>query len=285
MQQKLFKKQELKKKNFYAWLKQVLVDHGWENISSKPSTDFDVFYSKGESGKDELFFQMKEYTSTSTNDNLSGSVERFFDVKLLKKYTPGLPGQAGILDRSNEAFQRLQISTSTISLNADMTVYYNINKNRIIMMTEFPVGLGEHSVLNMIGRPNEHLSKYYPDGSMMTFTTTSLNGISLAVDEADGTRKSSFAMESLEMIAPKARNSSGMYFMSELAVKTSNDIKAVIEGVYVVPTDSAYNNSSNRGDILVDKDGNKYRMFYLATRTSSSYPYYLPTRSMALMIE
>lgn len=285
MQQKIFKKQEMKKKDFYAWFKRTLTENGWENISSKPSTDFDVFYSKGESGKDELYFQIREFWTNNQTTTLSGSNERFFEIKLLKKYTPGTPGNAGIFNRVDEGFHRLQIAVTLIALEADMTVYYNVNKNRIIFMTEYPIGLDSHSVLNMIGKPDEHVSKYYPDGSMMYFATTALSGLTLALDEADGTRKSMFAMTTHEMIASRVKNSSGMFFMSEFAVKLTNEVKALIDGVYVLSNDFTFNTHSNRGDILMDKDGNKYRIFYLATRTSTGYYYYDVTRYMALMIE
>ncbi|AEO93632.1 virion structural protein [Bacillus phage G] len=285
MRQKIFKKQEMKKKDFYAWFKRTLTEVGWENISSKPSTDFDVFYSKGESGSDELYFQIKEYYDSSTTNTLSGSNERFFDIRLLKKYTPGEPGTAGIFDRKNDIMYRLQIAAGTITPETDMTVYYNVNKNRIIFMTEFPIGIKENSVLNMIGKPDEHIAKYYPDGSMMYFATTALNGIAFALDEADSTRKAMFGIATHEMITPRVKNSSGMFFMSEFSVKLSSEIKALIDGVYVLADDFTFNTNANRGDILIDKDGNKYQIFYLTTRSSTAYYYYDVTRYMALRIE
>ena len=287
MKQKyVFKKAEIKKKEFYTWLKQMLVDAGWENISSRPSTDFDVFFSEGESGKDKLFFQMKEYTGASTGNAMSSSSERFFDVKLLMNYIPGALNVAGTLERSNEAFHRMQISTGLVSVQSDMTVYYHINKNRIIVMTEFPIGIEQDSVLFMIGKPDEHLSRYYPNGSMMLFTTTSYNGVTVAVDEADSTRRGSYALTALESLPPRVQNSSGLHFMSELAVGSNSEgIKALIEGVYIIANEYSYNENANRGDLLKDEKGNIYRIFHLATRTSSTYTYYTPSRYMALMIE
>lgn len=286
MKKYLFQKAEMKKKKFYSWLKQTLEDAGWENVSSRPSTDFDVFHSKGESGEDELFFQMKEYAGASSTSTLSASGERFFDVKLLMNYTPGEPGSAGILERSNETFRRLQISIATISTESDMTVHYHVNKNRIIVMTEFPVGLNSDSVLFMIGKPDEHLSKNYSDGSMMIFTTTSYNGIAIAVDEADSTRRGSYALVTLENLPARAKNNAGINFISELAVGSNSEgVKALVDGVYVMPSEYDYNTNANRGDVFFDEEGDKYQLFYLATRTGSAYSYYVPTRYMALLVE
>lgn len=285
MKNKVFIKHELKKKDFYKWLKQTLEDNGWENISSKPSTDFDVFYSKGESGNDELYFQMKEYAASSVNSTLSGSSERFFDVKPLKGYTPGAPGNPGVLDRSDESFIRLQISIGEIQMNSDMTVHYNVNKNRIIIVTEFPITINEDSVIFMIGKPDEHLSKYYSNGSMIVFSSTSYNRIASGLEEADSTNKAAYSLNTIELMMPKVKNSSGVNFMSELAVgNNSEGIKALIEGVYVLTGDFNLNKSC-RGDLLVDQNNNKYQIFYLGTRTSSSYQYYEKTRYIALMIE
>lgn len=286
MEKYLYQKVEMKKKDFYSWMKQKLEEAGWENISSRPSTDFDVFYSKGESGKDELFFQIKEYNGSTTGNAMSSSNERFFDVKLLMNYIPGDPGVVGTLERPNESFHRLQICTGLLYTESDMTVYYNINKNRIIFITEFPVALGRDSVMNMIGKPDEHLSKHYANGSMVIFASTSYNGITVAVDEADSTRRGSYALTTMETIPPRARNSAGLNFMSELAVGSSSEgLKAKIDGIYVLNDEYSYNGSANRGDLLIDEDGNKYRIFRLDTRTSGSYAYYSPTRYIALMIE
>lgn len=286
MKKTLYKKITIKKKNFYTWLKNSLISVGWENISSRPSTDFDVFYSKGESGKDELYFQIKEYNSTSNTAALSISRERFFDLKMLKKYIPGNPGVSGILERSNEPFKQLQISVGLISPESDVDIYFSVNKNRIIVMLEYPIGLGENSVLFMIGKPDNQVSKYYPDGAMMYFATTAITGLAMALDQADQVTNAVTALITYESIPPKFKNSKGTFFFSELAVGDAKEgFRALIDGVYVGGTDGTLSGPASRNDFLIDAKGNKYKIFFLDTRTSNSYQYYAPTRYMALLIE
>lgn len=286
MAKTLYKKVTIRKKNFYTWLKDTLISVGWENISSRPSTDFDVFYSKGESGKDELYFQIKEYNSTSSANALSISRERFFDLKMLKKYIPGNPGTSGVFDRSSEAFKSLQISSGVVSTESDVDIYYSVNKDRIIVMFEYPIGIGENSLLFMIGKPDNQVSKYYADGAMMYFSTITLSGIVMVVDQADYVTNVVTGVSTYESIPPKFKNSKGTFFFSELAVGDAKEgFRALIDGVYVGGVDATLSGTALRNDFLIDAKGNKYKIFFLDTRPSNSYNYYVPSRYMALLIE
>ena len=285
MRKVIFKKVTLKKKNFYTWLKEILTEAGWENISSKPSTDFDVFYSKGESGKDELYFQMKEYPGNTTNESLSASNERFLEIKLLKGYIPGEPGISGKWNRPNESFRRILIANTLINTESDMFVYYNVNKNRVVIMLEYPIGLTAESSLFMIGKSDKQVSKVYADGAMMYFATTSVSGTMVVVDEADSTLTASNAVNTYENLTPKFRNTNRKVFFSELVAGSAREgFRGSIDGVYVGSVQSGISGPALKGDLLVDKEGNTYRIFYLDTRLSY-YDYYTPTRYMALMIE
>jgi hypothetical protein len=114
--------------NLYETFTELMIAAGWQNISSKPATDYDVWYSPGEQGDKRLIIQ----TRKESNGNLG---HRF-----IADYTPGAAGTAGIIQRTTAAWRSVSFfshhNVTSFPQSNQVNYKYHANKDRIIFYCE-----------------------------------------------------------------------------------------------------------------------------------------------------
>ncbi|AEO93631.1 virion structural protein [Bacillus phage G] len=274
----IFTPVKLLKKDFYTWLKQTLIDNGWQNISSRPATENDIFYSKGESNNENIFFRMKEYYGAQTTTTISASIDIYLPVAPLRSYTPGINGAAGVMVPNVAAanFYNNRIAAGGISINTEMTIYYHCNKDRIVFIVEWPSYSELHSTFHLFGKTFRPIAK-----KPMTTQTVVLSGYSYGTV---GPYIASIADINMSTTAIqkgdfnyfsnlKPKNPSGKYFMSELCITNDTDgFHSMVDGIYAINNDTtAEYNIVLKGDELVDNQGRVYRITSIV-RSHTNYP-------------
>lgn len=150
----IFKKTVVKKNDFYTWFKKTLEQNGWRNISSSPS-DFDVFYSRGLSGDEELYFQTKEYYNSNTTQAISNSAYSFMGVRPFYKYSPStvVGGKGTFEPDANASWSHCRLTTGSDYQNLPLDVYYHCDADKITMVIESPEFLNYGAQHIFIGKP------------------------------------------------------------------------------------------------------------------------------------
>ena len=255
----LFKKEVVAKKNWYARIKEIMIDAGWQNLSSKPSTDFDVMYSIGESGNIPMYIQLKEY-NTNPSNSISNASDRHLYVRLPGKYTPGSPGQAGTFQRSNEDWYAILMAFDTFDKEKIFNMYYHCNKNRIIIINEFPAGAGErlYGTIQFIGISDRSMGENQLSAPVVAATHMySTNGVRVS---GHPTFPTGSYVVNVYMDLPPGRSTWGGTFMSEIGygggTAFNEGVRGFIDGIYALRSDEPINNI----DTLIDKDGNRYKV-------------------------
>lgn len=274
----IFTPVKLKKSGFYSWLKTMLNDNGWRNISSKPSTDNDIFYSNGETGNDEILFRIKEYYNADVNNTITNSAYVNLSVLPLRSYTPGVNGASGSINPStgNSGFYNDRIAqNNVISKESDMTVYYHCNKDRIVYIVEWPDYLGMDATFHLYGKPYNILSKKPMTTQTVTLSGLAYSSISPAIsDIADLNSTSYFSGDLNYFSPPRFINSNNMMFMSDISIThKDNGFHALVDGIFAINSDpSVTSNSALKGDELIDSEGRVYRITPIARSAGSNYP-------------
>lgn len=261
----IFKKEVVAKKNWYTRIKEIMIEAGWENISSRPSTDFDVLYSKGESGKTDMFIQLKEFDYTSTL-SISSSTERTLYFRLPFSYTPGPPGQSGTFKRSTgqESWRPILVAFDLLDKETFFTIYFHCNKNRLILLNDFSRGLTKGTI-QMIGISDRSLAEVEYSGPIVAATQLYDIPSGVCASSRPGfIRSSSYSLKVMMDIPPSFIN---LGFMSEIAYGDANEgIRGYIDGVYALHPDTRVIS----GD-FVEYNGDLYRVIEVDGPFSTFY--------------
>lgn len=263
----------IKKKDFYERLKQILLDSGWQNISSRPSTDFDVFYSEGEEGTKGLYFQMKEY-DTNTTTKFSNSTRGEIYIKPTKGYAPSATiGGAGTFER-NDAFRIVKL-TGTLQIESELTFYYHCNKDRLILYMYFPTSYpsSPHSSFFTVGVPTRVLGRKLPKHDLLLASSDFQSNISnslFVVDQVDMPRTATYPIRTYDAFDTYEPNTKGItlkgvLLFSEVSYgSTDEGTRGILDGVYTLKEPSIAWDSNNfwldnfkTGDQFIN-DGKKY---------------------------
>ena len=283
----VFKKETIAKSNFYTRIKEILVEAGWQSIASRPTTEFDVFYSEGEEGNRGLYFQMKEYDYNSTSNPFSASVNGVISFRLVKGYTPSATvGSAGTFERTDT--WRGANLTSNMHQNSPITFYHHCNLNRLIVFVENSPSVynGVNSSYFTIGVPDTTFGKRLPKHDLIfatsQFSQTGSNGSPsvFVTDQVDNPKASSYKLDALDSFAStdaKSLSISNKLFFSEVAYGGSSEgVRGILDGVYLLKDNT--NNATyfwlsviKQGDEFIDGDGKRYRILsvYNAVNYSS----------------
>jgi hypothetical protein len=249
----IFTTETIPKSTVYQRIKDLLVGAGWANISSKPSTDFDVFYSKGVADDKELYFQLQDSGFSTSGSTIS--------ARLINKYTPGAEGVAGTFDsiKTGEAFKNLYpvAYSPGIGVPADsmITFSYTVNLDRIIFVCEPPLSLGIYPNIVYLGAMSLYgtevnsrsviLSQTLYIAAFANSNSVVVSGLSYT-DTSPTTFLTTYRINTLSEY-----NNNDVRMLSEIAVGSANEgFRGKLDGLYVLNV-----NSSTRtayGDILTD---------------------------------
>ena len=293
----IFKREVIRKGSFYARIKEILIEAGWQNISSRPATDFDVFYSEGEDGNRGLYFNMKEYGNNATSA-FSNSTTGTIYFRLIKGYTPSQTvGSAGTFDRT-DSWKGANVFNTTYQVEQQMIFHYHCNKNRLIVFSEVPAShpSTNYSSYFSIGVPDRTFGTKSPKHDLILSTSyydSSLSGV-YVTDQVDAPRNASYSMTTLDTISQlpssdgRSISINGTLFFSEIAYgNNSEGIRGILDGVYALKetNNASVNNyfwlaTFKQGDEFIDEDGKRYRIL---TGYNGSYNS-LPTRYFAFRV-
>ena len=268
----IFTEGKIAKKNFFNKLIEILTAAGWANVSSNPTTDFVVMHSKGESGDKDLFIQLRSTNNSNANpiDSTDYSVMSY---RFVEGYTPGTGGAAGTFTRSNETWVALHLVPSAIAtqLNQELelTYFYHVNKNRIIISIETPVSTSLAPVIVYLGLPDVLYTDEPGSRGLVCATscyprTNNTIHVSNAAHPLPSDTTSS-TRTIYVTLSPKNPNTAGLYTISEMTYgNVAEGTRAKLTGLYQLP-----NGNINNGD-FIEIDAKLYRIVVTHVVASSS---------------
>ncbi|MDM5298052.1 hypothetical protein QUF51_07765 [Bacillus pumilus] len=270
MTETIFNKITVLKKDLYGKLKQILLESGWKNISSRTSTDYDVMFSNGEDGKKEIYFQLRDIAGTSANSTatFSNSNLRFFSMRLSGKYLPGSTGVPGTFMKNNDTWKTVLITyQSDISPTQPIELYYSCNKDRLIFLTDYSLSLALPSTLNYIGVPTTFADEH--EWSACVFASSSIGGgRRLYVTDIKNDHSVTAPISCLTYLGLGSKNKIGENILMSNVIygSTSEGLKGTIPEVFSFgSTDGLIH-----GDLVKDTD-KIYKVFETTPGTSTIY--------------
>ncbi|MGG5178928.1 hypothetical protein ACQYAC_06210 [Bacillus sp. MM09(2025)] len=270
MSDTIFNKITVLKKDLYSKLKQIMLESGWQNISSRPSTDYDVMFSNGENGKKEIYFQIRDIASTTAGSSttFSNTNSRFFSMRLSGRYLPGSSGVAGIFSKNSDTWKAVAITyQSEILPNQPIELYYSCNKDRLIFLTDYSLSLTLPSTLNYIGVPVTFADEH--EWSSCVFASSSIGGgRRLYVTDIKNDYSVIPPISCLTYLGLGGKNKTGENILMSNVIygSTSEGLKGTIPEVFSFgSTDGLVN-----GDLIKDEE-KVYRAFETTPGTSTVY--------------
>lgn len=272
----IFSKMTVKKRDLYSTIKNLLTSNGWQNISSNSVTDYDVFYSKGTSGTHDLYFQIRDLDINGANSFSTTKTGYYFSGRLINRYVPGNPGSAGIFDRPGESWRVIVCVNGSIDLDTSFTLWYHVNANRIIFNTEPPYSVNATSQFNLIGMPDNTFGTevgsrgvMFCGGSMYQASTNNL--FITDYDYRNSTSSITNKFYANTMNAHPTYNSARKIIVSDIAYGSDSDssVRGLIDGLYVLTSGTNASIAGiNQGDVF--KSGEKIYRVNIQSRYSSS---------------
>jgi hypothetical protein len=273
----IFSTEQVAKKDFYNWFLNKMIEAGWRNISSKPDTDGDVLQSTGEDGNRNLILNVRPgntngYTGIGSNP-ITTTDYNVMSYRLLNDYTPGAAGTSGTSSRplASRAWEPFYVVPTSAQVPKDtmLTVRYNVNKNRMIMLIETPSAVGVAPILYYIGLPDEtYCSEPNSRGLLVAATAYNKYSGSVHISDTVGELASIGATAGIsnntyQTLAPKNPNASGKYVISDIFYGDSTiGFRGKLTGVFALPNQNVLN-----GDIIkIDT-----KQYYVAVCQSAGY--------------
>lgn len=272
----IFTKETIKKLAVYTRIKSLLLAAGWTNISSKPATDFDVFYSKGETGDKGLIFQMKENTTTTDYFSSSTSIALYF--RLPYSYTPGAAGVSGRFGRPGDAWQYFYAFSGLLGPDADIDFYYHVNKNRIIFVCMPKYGTGVGGGICFVGMSNEtFVNEVKSDGVLLASSYGGWGADVFITSRPKEKSTTAYNLGIIKLAMPKEICPDGTRMMTRVGYgDTDESFRGLLDGVYTFQNDSQgmqYDYLSH-GDVLVGPDGtSKYLVLSFRSGNNNTWGY------------
>lgn len=281
----IFTFEKVTKNNLYTRMKQIMTTAGWQNISSKPSIDYDVMYSTGEAGDKKMVVQMKEFDSTSTTAAISNSTDRRMDLRLPVSYEPGVAGTAGVFGRPGTGWRQHLVLHTEAAKESELYIYYHCNKNRLVLVIECPPSHvpynANKSTILFMGSSDRTVGLEYESSAPIIATTLGESGAVYATDNPADIKTNSYNLSIYKELAPKSVSLNGTIFMTDIAYgSTTEGIRGYIDGIYDLK-----DNPAIVGDILKDTNGYEYRIFKAADIHSNWYSFLDANSSFAIRVK
>jgi hypothetical protein len=263
----IFKKETVSKATWYKRLIEIMIEGGWQNISSKPSVDSDVMYSTGEHGDIPMYIQLSDNLGDSTS-GMGTSTERVLNTRLVGSYTPGTPGNPGTFQRSVgiEPWRYALILIGRQDPNTLFDIYYHCNKNRVIIINEFPPGEEfyntgpSYGTIVNIGISDRNIGENKLSAPIIAITQLySVTGVRASGHPAMVTFSSTLNV--LIDLPPSNPNPANVMFMSEIAYGGGTDIDSIrgyIDGIFAIKDGPTV--PLETGDEVIDQNDVKYRI-------------------------
>ena len=151
----VFSKKEIRKGDFLQWMIDTMIQSGWQNLSAtKPNVDNYTMFSTGESGNEKIGVEIKDhYTDEKTAYKFSTTTHGYIGAKPFHTYTPNPNINSRGAYTPTGAWVEMRILSSALP-DEMLSVYYHVNKDRIILVVESPDLSVPHSATFFVfGKP------------------------------------------------------------------------------------------------------------------------------------
>lgn len=293
----IFTKDTVLKKDYVDHFIDILKGAGWEDISSNPEKDGFIMHSKGEEGNKDLFIQFRygdHSGSTGLGNNPTNTTtSQVFSYRLINSYIPQDPVTvqpteeelaknpdaqptttltSGIFQRPSDTFYRLYIAPNGLDLETELTIYYHVNKDRIIIITETPDALNSLPIAYYFGLPTHYTAEEGSRGviALVSYYSSFSNSVNIS-DAVTGlpTLPTSTSHPIYCTLPPKSPNSAGIHTPVEAIFgDNSIGIRGKIDGITFLP-----NGSINNGDNLI-LNSKRFRAVQCSSTGNNSFPSY-----------
>jgi hypothetical protein len=265
------------KSEIYDLIINSLVNAGWANVSSNPTTDFDVLTSPGNAGDKALVLNIRPLPAAGTAaNNIKTSNFCQASFRLQTSYTPGTEGTAGTFGRPSQPWIDLYLAPVAANgqLPADTTVKYKVyaDASKIILAIEYPSATGLNPVLFYLGEPDSRFTTESGSSSTVyattTNATTATNLLICNTPDGVGSVAVPYVMPLSCFTILKNPNNEGIYFQSGLYYQSATEgIRGMLDGVLCLPNMGVQTGN----EIIIN--GATYYQLVCHTQGNNSFPY------------
>ncbi|HML33869.1 hypothetical protein [Sporomusa sphaeroides] len=265
------------KSEIYDTIINSLVTAGWTNVSSDPTTDFDVLTSPGNTGNKALVLQLRPLPAVGTAaNNIKTSNFCQASFRLQTSYTPGTEGTAGTFGRTAQAWSDLYIVPVAANgqLPAGTTVKYKVyaDASKIIMAIEFPSATSLNPILFYLGAPDSTFVAESGSSSTVfastSMATTASNLLICNTSDGIGSVAAPYAMPVSGFSILKNPNNEGIYFQTGLYYQSATEgIRGMLDGVLCLPNIAVQTGNE------ITIDGKTYYQLVCHVQGNNSFPY------------
>jgi hypothetical protein len=265
------------KNEVYDVIINKLLAAGWENVSSNPTTDFDVLTSPGNAGDKALVLNLRPLPAAGTvANNIKTSNFCQASFRLQTSYTPGTTGVAGTFGRPTQTWTDLYICPVAASgqLPADTTVKYKVyaDASKIIMAIEFPSATSLNPILFYLGAPDSVFVAESGSSSTVfastSMATTAGNLLICNTSDGIGSVAAPYAMVVTGFSILKNPNNEGIYFQSGMYYQSATEgIRGMLDGILCLP------NMAVQTGNTITMDGKTYYQLVCQVQGNNSFPY------------
>lgn len=241
----IFQTGSCQKKEIYDLIVNKLIEAGWTNVASNPSTDYVVLTSTGNTGDKNLILNLRDIPAAGTAANsVKTSSYCQMSYRLENDYTPGSAGVAGVFGRPSLAWTDLYIAPVAASgtLPLDTVVNYKVyaDLSKIILAIEYPPATNYNPILIYIGQPD---TTYMPEsasrGMLVAVTNSATTATSVMVcntPDGMGAVTAPYALATQTLLASKNPNNAGKYIISDVYYgSTTEGVRGKLDGIYCLP--------------------------------------------------
>jgi hypothetical protein len=264
------------KNQVYQLIIDSLVNAGWTDISSNPTTDFVVLKSTGNTEDKNLILNIRPTNAAAANSVVTTDY-CVMSYRLQDTYTPGTSGAAGTFGRPSLAWTALYlvpVTAITVALGGDTQIKYKVyaDASKLILVLEYPNSTGYQPVVIYLGQPD---SIYVPEsgsrGTLVAISTTSVAASSLQIcNTSDGVASvtTPYSLTTYALLPPGDPNNANKRMISPIYYgNASEGFRGQLDGVKCI-----YYSNILTGDTITDDDGNVYYVVVAAAQGSTSFP-------------
>jgi len=272
----IFQSGSCAKKDLYQLILDKLIEAGWTDVASNPTTEYNILTSTGVNDDKELVIQLRPIPAAGTvANNVTTSNYSAMSYRLQTSYTPGKPGVSGVLGRPTSTWIDLMLAPTIVSdtLAADTIVTYKVyaDKNRIILGMEYPSGLWYNPVLFYLGQPDTvWMSESKSAGCVCATSALATTAGSLNIcDSPDDIASVNYIshMSTKALLPLKNPNNGKKHIASDIIYENSTQgMRGKLDGILCV-----LNSNVLTGDNYVE-NGKTYYAFVCATQGNTSFP-------------
>jgi hypothetical protein len=264
------------KSELYDLIINKLIAAGWQNVSSNPTTDYDVLTSPGNTGDRALVLNLRPIPAAGTVTNtIKTSAFCQMSARLQTSYVPGTAGAAGVFGRPALAWTDVYVAPVAASgqLAADTTLNYHVyaDASKIILAIEYPPATAYSPVLIYLGEPDSQFAGETGSSSVvLAVTNSATTATSLQIcgtSDGMGSVTTPYALTTYALLPAGDPNMGNKRMVSNIYYgSAAESFRGMLDGVKCM-----LNVTVNTGD-TVTIGAEVYRVLVCHTQGNISFP-------------